>query len=173
MRDAWVHGTDNMADMDLLSHFAPGTYLPLGEVMVRLLVAALLGAIIGIEREWRAHSAGLRTHMVTSIAAALYTILAIEIIHSDVMRGETTQADPVRVLEAVTAGVAFLAAGAIIQARGRVRNLTTGAGMWLAGALGVTAGFGYIAIGLGAALLGFLVIAVLRILEPKAEKNPD
>jgi putative Mg2+ transporter-C (MgtC) family protein len=111
--------------------------------------------------------------MVTSIAAALYTVLAIEIIHSDVMRDETTRADPVRVLEAVTAGVAFLAAGAIIQARGRVRNLTTGAGMWLAGALGVAAGFGYLAIGLGAALLGFLVIAVLRILEPKPGSTED
>ena len=111
--------------------------------------------------------------MPTSIAAALYTVLAIEIIHSDVMRGETTRADPVRVLEAVTAGVAFLAAGAIIQARGRVRNLTTGAGMWLAGALGVAAGFGYIAIGLAASLLGFLVIAVLRMLKPKTGSKRD
>jgi len=159
--------------MDLLSNIAGQTYLPFGEILMRLLVAALLGAILGIEREWRDQSAGLRTHMLTSIAAALYTVLAIEIIHSDVVRGETTRADPVRVLEAVTAGVAFLAAGAIIQARGRVRNLTTGAGMWLAGALGVAAGFGYIAIGLAASLLGFLVIAVLRMLEPKAGHKRD
>jgi len=159
--------------MDLLSSIAGQTYLPFGEILMRLLVAALLGAILGIEREWRDHSAGLRTHMLTAIAAALYTVLAIEIIHSDVMRGDTTQADPVRVLEAVTAGVAFLAAGAIIQARGRVRNLTTGAGMWLAGALGVAAGFGYVAFGLAGALLGFLVIAVLRMLEPKAGNEGD
>ena len=159
--------------MDLLSSIVGKTYLPFGEILIRLLVAALLGAILGIEREWRDHSAGLRTHMLTSIAAALYTVLAIEIIYSDVMRSDTTRADPIRVLEAVTAGVAFLAAGAIIQARGQVRNLTTGAGMWLAGALGVAAGFGYVAVGLAAALLGFLVIAVLRTLEPKNDKGRD
>lgn len=159
--------------MDLLSNISGQTYLPFAEALLRLLVAALLGAILGIEREWRSHSAGLRTHMLTALAAALYTVLAIEIIHSDVMRDDTTRADPVRVLEAVTAGVAFLAAGAIIQARGRVRNLTTGAGMWLAGALGVAAGLGYVAIGVAGALLGFLVMAVLRMLEPKTGHDRD
>ena len=159
--------------IDFLAALGGSTYIPLGEIAGRLLAAAGLGAVIGLEREWREHPAGLRTHMLTAIAAALYTILALEIIRSDVTQGEAAQADPVRILEAVTAGVAFLAAGTIIQSRGRVRNLTTGAGMWLAGALGLAAGLGYYAVGLAGALLGFVVIAVVRLFEPKGQHHRD
>ena len=127
--------------------------------------------MIGIEREWRQRSAGLRTHMLTSLAAAVFTVLTIEILHADMLANEAARADPVRVIEAVTAGVAFLAAGAIIQGRGQVRGLTTGAGMWLAGALGVAAGLGYFLIGFLAAVFGLIIIAVLGRIEKAVEKE--
>lgn len=70
--------------------------------------------------------------------------------------------DPIRAVEAVTAGIAFLGAGAIFQQRGSVQGLTTGAGMWLAGAVGVSAALGYYVIALAAALLAVIVLAAMR-----------
>jgi len=157
--------------MDLFYDFHTTTELPPEVIAMRLLVAAFFGGMIGIEREWRQRSAGLRTHMLTSLAAAVFTVLTIEILHADMLANEAARADPVRVIEAVTAGVAFLAAGAIIQGRGQVRGLTTGAGMWLAGALGVAAGLGYFLIGFLAAVFGLIIIAVLGRIEKAVEKE--
>lgn len=157
--------------MSLFSDFGIATHLPFGTIAVRLVVALLLGAAIGIEREWRNRPAGLRTHMLTSLAAAVFTILTAEIFHSDVFQSEEQRADPIRVIEAVTAGVAFLAAGAIIRGNGGVKGLTTGAGMWLAGSIGVAAGLGQFAIGALAAALGLLVMYVVGKMEAAVQKD--
>ena len=158
--------------MDIFQDFSVSTYLPVGTIGLRLVVAALLGALIGIEREWRNRPAGLRTHMLTALAAAVFTILTGEILHSDMLQGDgTAQADPIRVIEAVTSGVAFLAAGAIIQNRRGVQGLTTGAGMWLAGSLGVAAGLGQFVIGGIAALLGLVIIILIKQAEIAVEKT--
>ena len=155
-----------MTAMDqFLSDLLGSTHVPPATIAGRLLGAAMLGAVIGIEREWRARPAGLRTHILTSLAAAVFTILTVEITMGSLTTGENAQADPVRIIEAVTAGVAFLAAGAIIQGRGRVQGLTTGAGMWLAGAIGVAAGLGQWLVGVMATLIGLIVIVVLGKLE--------
>lgn len=129
-------------------------------LLLRLLFAAILGGVIGYERQSHA-SAGLRTHILIATAACLFTLLAFEIFHlSDVVNNG--QADPIRSIEAVTAGIAFLGAGAIFQSRGSVKGLTTAAGMWLAGALGVTVALGYYLVALAVALLAVLVLALLR-----------
>ena len=161
--------------MGAFQDFSVSTYLPIGTIALRLVVAALLGALIGIEREWRNRPAGLRTHMLTALAAALFTVLTGEILQSEMVQveGDLARADPIRVIEAVTSGVAFLAAGAIIQSRGAVHGLTTGAGMWLAGALGVAAGLGQFAIGGLAAALGLIIIALLKRAEVALEKPAD
>jgi putative Mg2+ transporter-C (MgtC) family protein len=130
------------------------------EIVLRLLLAAGAGAVIGIEREMKDRPAGLRTHMLTALASALFTILTFEIYQTAKPTG-----DPVRIVEAVTAGVAFLAAGAIIQSRRGVHGLTTGAAMWMAGALGVACGAGYYAIACIATGLTVLVLAGLTRLE--------
>jgi len=156
--------------MTFLSDFTLSTHLPIATIAVRLVVAALLGAVIGIEREWRKRPAGLRTHMLTSLAAAVFTVLTAEILHSELFESEKAQADPIRVIEAVTAGVAFLAAGAIIRNSGGVKGLTTGAAMWLAGSIGVAAGLGQFAIGAIAAALGLIVMYGIGKLEVAAEE---
>ncbi|WP_423067144.1 MgtC/SapB family protein [Devosia sp. CN2-171] len=130
-------------------------------IFLRLLVAALLGAAIGFERGAANGTAGLRTHMLIAVAAALFTTLAFEI-YDQALAGGSSTADPIRAIEAVTAGIAFLGAGAIFQQRGNVQGLTTGAGMWLAGAVGVAAAMGYYLIAAGVALLAVLVLAALR-----------
>lgn len=136
------------------------TYTPQHIILIRLFVAALLGACIGFEREQSTRIAGLRTHILISSAAALFTTLTFEIFH----RGDVSanNADPIRAIEAVTAGVAFLGAGAIFQQRGSVRGVTTGAGMWLAGAVGVCAALGFYVIAAAVALFAVLVLSVLR-----------
>lgn len=137
------------------------------DYLVRLLVATLLGGVIGFEREAKDRPAGLRTHMLTCLAAALFTVLTIELHREFDARDGNAAADPLRIIEAVTAGVAFLAAGAIIQSRGKVHGLTTGAGMWLAGATGVACGSAHYELAVFATVLATIVLAVLRPLEKK------
>jgi putative Mg2+ transporter-C (MgtC) family protein len=131
------------------------------DIVLRLLMAAGAGAAIGIEREMKDRPAGLRTHMLTALAAAVFTVLTFEIHQST----KSATGDPIRVIEAVTGGVAFLAAGAIIQSRRGVHGLTTGAAMWMAGALGVACGAGYYVLTVIATLLTVLILAVLRRLD--------
>lgn len=134
-------------------------------VLGRLGAAAALGLLIGLDREYRASPAGLRTHMLVALAAATFAVLTFEIVEQVQLDAAGLNADPVRIIEAVTAGVAFLAAGTIIQARGRVRGLTTGAGMWLAGSVGLACGVGAYFVALAAALLGLAILTVLGWIE--------
>lgn len=151
---------------------AARTHIPEYEIAFRLIVAALFGAAIGYEREMRDRPAGLRTHMLTSLAAALFTVLTFEIFHQIRALEDPVNVDPVRVIEAVTAGVAFLAAGSIIHGQGKVEGLTTGAGMWMAGAIGVACGGGYYSVATIAVVLALVVINLIhrweaRVLETK------
>ncbi len=151
----------------LVEEFAHPTFLSFPVIAARLLFAALMGALIGFEREWRARPAGLRTHILICVAAATFGILTVEISHSTAFAGRDVQVDPARAVEAVTAGVAFLAAGSILFTRGSVQGLTTGAGMWLAGAVGLSSGFGLWQIaGLGTVLI-LVVMGLLHTLEVK------
>lgn len=157
---------------DIFDDIGHATWLPFSVIAARLALAALLGAIIGFEREWRHHPAGLRTHILVSLAAACFTIIGIEIVHSAQFEQEGSRLDPLRLIEAVTAGVAFLAAGTIIFARGRVKGLTTGAGLWLAGAIGLAAGLGFWQIAGFATLLAVLILGLMHPLE-KVVLPPD
>lgn len=148
------------------------TYLPQHIIAIRLLIAAVLGAMIGFEREWNTAEAGLRTHILIAVAAALFTILAFEIFHT-IGPDSGSKADPIRAVEAVTAGIAFLGAGAIFKGGGTVQGLTTGAGMWLAGAVGVAASLGYYLIAFGVALLAVVVLAALRVLAHNVIRGDD
>jgi putative Mg2+ transporter-C (MgtC) family protein len=149
----------------LVAEFGHPTSTPFQVIVARLMLATLLGAAIGFEREWRNHTAGLRTHMLVCLAAATFAVLTVEISQAPVFRDEAMRFDPIRIIEAVTAGVAFLAAGSIIFARGTLHGLTTGAGMWLAGAIGVAAGLGLWQIALVGAVLAVVVLGLLRRFE--------
>ena len=151
----------------LAEEIAHPTFLPFPVIAARLLFAALLGALIGFEREWQARPAGLRTHILICVAAATFGILTVEIAHSTAFAGRQTASDPLRAVEAVTAGVAFLVAGSILFTRGEVQGLTTGAGMWMAGAVGLSSGFGLWQIaGLGTFLI-LIVMSLLHTFERK------
>ena len=159
----------------LVEEFGHATFTPFPVIAARLLLAAIFGAAIGFEREWRNRPAGLRTHVLVCVAAATFAILTIEIIHAPMFTtdalGDTVKVDPIRIVEAVTAGVAFLAAGVVIFTRGQVHGLTTGAGMWLAGAIGVACGLGLWQIALFSTVLALLVLVLLYAFESKMDMN--
>jgi putative Mg2+ transporter-C (MgtC) family protein len=143
------------------------TATPEFEILIRFIIAIALGGAIGLDRELRNHPAGLRTHMLTALAAALFTLLTFEIAaRFATAANEGTRLDPLRIVEAVTAGVAFLAAGAIIQAGPRrIHGLTTGASMWLAGAIGLCCGAGFYSIAVMATIIAVLILSALKWLE--------
>ena len=150
---------------DVLKDFSTNGHLPAAVVVVRLLGAALMAVPLGLEREIKHRPAGLRTHMLVALAAAMFAVLATEIAASPRFSGQQVRADPLRVVQAVTSGVAFLAAGFIIFSRGHVRGVTTGAGIWLAAAVGLAAGYGYWLIALVGMIVGAFVMAALRRVE--------
>jgi putative Mg2+ transporter-C (MgtC) family protein len=138
---------------------------------LRLLAAAAMGAVIGFDREAKARPAGLRTHMLTAVAAALFTIMTIEM-HQQLVAQKHPGGDPIRIIEAITVGVSFLAAGSIIQRGRNVHGLTTGAGLWLAGAAGMTAGFGEYIIGAMAVGLALIILTGLGYIEDRFYPQP-
>jgi putative Mg2+ transporter-C (MgtC) family protein len=136
------------------------------EVALRLGLAIVFGLALGVDREMRDKPAGLRTHAMVSLAACSFALLAIGFAHVLANGASGAKgADPVRALEAVATGVAFLGGGAIIQARGDVRGITTGSGIWLAGAIGLACGAGFYFLALLTAVLGIILLAVLRAFE--------
>jgi len=151
----------------LANEFLGGLVLPWQIVVLRMVGAALLCAGIGYEREANARSAGLRTNMIVGLAAACFALITLHLVEIYAARGEEIRMDPLRLVEATTAGVAFLAAGMIVLSRGKVKNLTTGAMLWLSSAIGLAAGSGLWVIAVLAAVLG-LAIAVLRGGRPDA-----
>lgn len=139
--------------------------LPWQVIALRLVLATVLGGILGFERELTDRPAGLRTHMLVCLASATFAVVSLEIVSMPIFDDQHVRSDPIRLVEAITAGVAFLAAGSIIFNRGKVHGLTTGAGMWLAAATGLSAGLGLWLIALLSCLIGTLVLTVLRQIE--------
>lgn len=130
-------------------------------------MACLFGFAIGFDREYRKRPAGLRTNMLTALAASAFAIIAIELTAALGAITDQTRLDPVRVVEAVAAGVAFLAAGTIIQSSSDVKGLTTGVGMWLSGAVGLACGAGFLTVGFIATILAIIILIPLNKLEEK------
>jgi putative Mg2+ transporter-C (MgtC) family protein len=152
----------------------PRTHLPPSVIFVRLVLALALGAVIGLEREVRNRPAGLRTHMLVSLASALFAIVMIEVLYSEIGGIETVRIEPIQVIQAVTTGIAFLGAGVIIQSRGEVQGITTATALWLAGAIGVAAGMGYGLIAAVATILSLVVLTAVKGLESRLPKTaPD
>ena len=144
----------------LASEFLGETTLPIPVILLRLAGAVLLCGMIGYEREATGKSAGFRTHMLVGLAAATYALITEELVGHFRDYGDSVRMDPVRLIEAVTAGIAFLAAGMIVLSKGEVRNLTTGAGLWLAAAVGLAVGNGQWVIAVPTALLGLAIVAM-------------
>lgn len=132
------------------------------DAAVRLLAAALLGGLVGIEREVSDQAAGLRTHIAVALGASLFGIIStLGFLEFDQARASSTiQADVTRVASNVVVGIGFLGAGVIFRQGNTIRNLTTAASLWAVAAVGLACGVGDIATAAAAAvvLLGSLVL---------------
>lgn len=121
-----------------------------GQMLLRLLVAAALGSLVGYERERMGKPAGVRTHGMVSLGAALFTLVSVH--------GFGSSGDPSRLASQIVTGVGFLGAGAILRDRGSVHGLTTAASLWVAAALGTAVGVGMEIMALAATVLVFLLL---------------
>lgn len=158
---------------NLIDELTTSTTLPLQVIIVRLLGALVFCGLIGFEREARRRPAGLRTHMLVGLAAALYTLIMLEmLVQSRPYSGQVAM-DPLRLIEAVTSGVAFLAAGMIVFSKGKVRGLTTGTSLWLAAAIGLSAGFGMWPLAVVTTLLALIIIRLIKIVEDEADHGAE
>lgn len=135
------------------------------EALIRLVVAALLGAIIGFERELSDKPAGLRTHMLVAEGAALFMAASILITQDFNVAGATGRViDPTRIGSTIVTGVGFLGGGMILRSEDRIYGLTTAAGIWVAAAIGMMVGAGYYMISIfGTGIAVFTIVVVPRI----------
>jgi putative Mg2+ transporter-C (MgtC) family protein len=136
--------------------------LPESQIILRLVVAAVLGSIVGIERERLNWVAGLRTHMLVCVGAALFMIVSF-CGFGDVLAKDHIVLDPSRVAAQVVSGIGFLGAGTIILRQKIVRGLTTAASLWTVAAVGLAVGGGLY---IGAATATGLIIMILAGLKP-------
>ncbi len=130
-------------------------------VCIRLLVAVILGGLLGYERESRGRSAGLRTHMLVALGSALFVLVPLE--------AGIQPADLSRVLQGVIAGIGFLGAGAIIKLNQEqeIKGLTTAASIWMTAAIGIAAGMGRESTAILSTVFALFILAVLRHVEAR------
>ncbi len=125
-------------------------------IVLRLLIAAILGGLLGFEREQKGKSAGLRTHMLVALGAALFVLIP--------QQAGVSDADLTRVIQGLVAGVGFLGAGTIVRGNGQeeVKGLTTAASIWLTAAIGVAAGMGRESSALLSTILALVILSTVH-----------
>lgn len=137
-----------------------------GAVALRMGAAVILGGLIGLEREYTGRPAGLRTHLIVSIASATFMLVSTQFVYfQQYVAGDFVEVDASRIAASVVSGIGFLGAGAILRSGGGVQGLTTAASLWLAAAIGLAAGGGMFLQALLATLFALFCLTVLRRIE--------
>jgi putative Mg2+ transporter-C (MgtC) family protein len=140
-----------------------------GDTLLRLGVAAVLGGAIGLERELDEKAAGLRTHMLVSLGAALFTMVGAYGFHGFLTGGgAVVRADPGRIAAQVVTGIGFLGAGVIFRQGFTVRGLTTAASLWVVAAVGMAAGAGFWQGAVIATVVGIISLRPLEWVKERA-----
>ncbi len=135
-------------------------------ILLRLVVAVLLGALVGFERERNEHTAGMRTNALVALGSALFTIISAYGF-TELLSIPHVQLDPTRIASYVIAGIGFLGGGAIffVQDKERVKGLTTAAAIWIVAAIGMACGAGLLGEAVVATVLALLILVVLQLVE--------
>jgi len=134
-------------------------------VILRLAIAAILGALLGLERQHSGKAAGVRTHMLVAVGAAIFVLVPQQMQMSD--------EDVSRVIQGIITGVGFLGAGTILKSASEetVKGLTTAAGVWLTAAVGIAAGLGREGSAVLSALLAFVILHLVPKILPKGARH--
>jgi putative Mg2+ transporter-C (MgtC) family protein len=140
------------------------------DILIRILLAAALGALIGYERERQSQPAGLRTHVVLVVGSALAMCLSINLAMQ--FKSEVPNGDPARLAAQVLSGIGFLGAGAILRFGATVKGLTTAASLWTMAVVGLAVGIGYYLVAGGVTALLLIVLTLLNWVEARLIK-PD
>ena len=130
------------------------------EIVIKLVVAAILGGLVGFEREVHRKPAGLRTHSLVCMGSALFTIMSISV----------TGAEPSRIAPGIVTGIGFLGAGMIFTSQDKVRGLTTAAELWVLAAIGLAIGLGFYFAALVTTLIVIFILIPLKYLEKEAKE---
>jgi putative Mg2+ transporter-C (MgtC) family protein len=138
-----------------------GGPVSLQEAGVRLVLAIVLSAGVGIDRELKHKPLGLRTNMLVALGAASFSLMALQLVHELAGGPSSTQIDPIRVMEAIVGAIGFLGAAAIIQGRFELFGATTGASIWVVGGIGMACGFGFYGLAVVVTVVGLFVLTVL------------
>ncbi|MBU2541363.1 MAG: MgtC/SapB family protein [Candidatus Omnitrophica bacterium] len=140
------------------------------QVILRLILAAVLGGFIGLEREIKKRSAGLRTHILVCVGASLIMLTSAYVfdIYKDI-----ANVDPSRIVAGVVTGIGFLGAGAIIRGGDTVHGLTTAATLWIVAAIGIAVGCGFYLAALVTTLLVLIVLWAIRGVEVHLSKHQN
>ncbi len=143
------------------------------EMVTKLLLASVLGALIGLEREVHGRPAGFRTHLLVSLGSCLFTIISIDFyrIYGNFSGTAPVGVDPGRIAAQVVSGIGFLGAGAIIREKASIRGLTTAACLWVAAAIGLSCGVGRYAPAIVVTLLAFASLLLLKKVENRIRRD--
>ena len=139
---------------------------PQVQILFKLLLAAILGGLVGLEREYKRKEAGLRTYSLVSLGAALFTIISFEVSNLYLAKNGVTF-DPSRIVGQIVLGIGFLGAGLIIFRGFHIEGLTTAAGLWVVAAIGVAVATRLYLLAFFVSFLTILILAGLRFLEEK------
>ncbi|MGA9524981.1 MAG: MgtC/SapB family protein [Myxococcaceae bacterium] len=135
---------------------------------LRILLAAVLAGLLGLEREWKRQYAGFRTHILVSLGSCLFTLVGTYAFLPDpAMNTASMSVDPTRVPSQVVVGIGFLGGGAILKYGMSIKGLTTAANLWLAAAVGMAVGVGYYFAAVACVAMSLLTLVGLRPLEHK------
>jgi putative Mg2+ transporter-C (MgtC) family protein len=145
--------------------------ISIGEAAMRLVVAAILGSIVGWDRESKERTAGLRTHMLVGLGSALVMIVSA-FGFEDILGHSAVVLDPSRMAAQVVTGIGFLGTGAILRKNG-VRGLTTAAGLWSVAAVGLAVGGGMYTTAVLATVIILIILAVIKRFEDKKTKGSN
>lgn len=135
------------------------------ETFVRILVAAALGALIGLERERSHKSAGLRTNALVAMGAALISVMAISVFEDNPL------IDPTRMISNIIVGIGFIGGGVIMQQGMKIKGITTAATLWVVAAIGIAVGMGFYREAVFSVILAYFILTFLWLIEKRTGKD--
>ena len=141
------------------------------EDFIDLLLATVLGALLGWERETQNKPAGLRTFMLVSVGSAAFMLICVNLIAAT--EDPALKIDPTRVMQGIIGGLGFIGGGTILQTRGSVKGITTAAGVWVAGAIGMACGLSQYGLAIMIALFTYLIMTLMLVLERRIKRQVD